>query len=455
VSFLAKGRRPVTVSKISSSHNSSWNQHPYDIDHLLRFAGGYWKFPLGWRHLNLTNVSSDELIQSPILYFTGDKLPISGSAAERKRIAIKLRGYLDRGGFIVAEALQDDGVFESEFRELMQLVFNDSEVALNLLTASHPIWSIEKFIEPEHRRPIKEITAACRTNVIFIPAFKGRPPLSCLWEVSRVDGRNELYSRKVRGQLESGLLLGLNILSYAMDTDWRFRDEVASNSAAGAKPEFVSRRGSVFFGILSQGESNSVPRALPNLSKWIKSNLGLLASAEVNTVGFDSGMFGYPVLFMFGRKAFKLSREQREMLQSYLERGGILFVNSICSSKLFTDSFIAEMNQIFPDNPLRVIPQNDALYSDTAGGFKINTVEIRQREQSPNREAITNLRNEKPELFGVSLNGNRGGKNWSVIFSPTDVLCPLESRTTSACRIYSPDSALQLTVNFLLYTLSN
>ncbi|MDR0390806.1 MAG: DUF4159 domain-containing protein, partial [Planctomycetaceae bacterium] len=455
VSFLAKGRRPITVSKVCTSHNSSWNQHPYDIDHLLRFASGHWEFPFGWRHLDLTNISEQELIQSPILYFTGDKLPISGSNIERKKIALKLRGYLDRGGFIIAESLRDDKVFESEFRELLRLVFYDSDEELRLLESSHPIWASEKFINEDQRRPIKGISAACRTNVIFIPSTKGQPPLSCLWEVSRVNGRNDLYSPKVRGQVVSGLELGLNILSYALDSERRYRDEVVESNVVSAKSELSSRRGNVFLGILSQGESNAVPRALPNLLRWVGSNLGLLAGTDVDSVGFDSGMFRYPVLFMFGRKAFKLSQEQRTMLKRYLEQGGFLFVNSICSSKLFTDSFIEEMHQIFPDYPLQVIPSDDVLFSDAVGGFKINTVEIRQREQSPNRAAITNLRNEKPELFGISLNGSRGDNCWNVIFSSTDILCPLESQTFSACRTYSPNSALQLTVNCLLYALSN
>ncbi|MDR1480552.1 MAG: DUF4159 domain-containing protein [Planctomycetaceae bacterium] len=453
VSFLAKGRRPITVAKVSGGHDYSWNLHPYNVDHLLRFVEGRWQFPLGWRHVDLGKISADELIQSPVLYFSGDKMPFAGSENEMKRVAVKLREYLDRGGFIVAEALSDDGVFEAKFRELMRLVFKDSEggLNLNLLEASHPIWSGGLFIEPEQRRPIKGITAACRTNVIFIPAVKKQPSLSCLWEISRADGRNELYTSVVSRQVEVGLGIGLNILSYAIDADRNYRDQTADSILTKTKSQHAGQRGSIFLGVLSHGETNSTPRALPNLLRWVEANLGLSANGEVKTVGFDSGMFSYPVLFMFGRKAFSFTAKQKEMLRRYLEQGGFLFVNSICSSKQFTDSFEEQINQIFPNSKLQPIAEDDILFSDKLGGFEINSVEIRQREQSPNRETVTNLRNEKPQLYGLY---SEGGRRWSVIFSPTDVLCPLESPTFSGCRTHTPNSALQLTTNFLLYTLS-
>jgi hypothetical protein len=259
VSFLAKGRRPVTIAKVSNSAQDVLKftrlntaaqqreavvqgrslppvpasvQHPYDVDHLLQFVGERWNFPLGWRHVELGNISADELIQSPVLYFSGDNMPFNGSGAEMKRVAVKLRDYLDRGGFIVAEALSAGGEFEAEFRELMRLVFRDAgnddgkdagkdtggDVNLELLEVTHPIWSCATFIQPEQQRPIKGITAACRTNVIFIPAVKGQPSLSCLWEISRLGGRNDLYSSSVRRRVVVGLGIGLNILTYAIDS---------------------------------------------------------------------------------------------------------------------------------------------------------------------------------------------------------------------------------------------
>ncbi|MDR2172068.1 MAG: DUF4159 domain-containing protein [Planctomycetaceae bacterium] len=451
VSFLAKGRRQIAVSKVCNLNDADWNQHPYDIDHLLRFVGGRWNFPLGWRQVDLLTANVDELIRTPVIYFSGKRLMSNWNDVEKKSVAIKLRDYISRGGFIVAESLGDDNIFEVEFFDLMNLVFGDSGYEVGLLDSDHPAWSMEVLIEPDQRRPIKGITTACRTNVFFIPATKNQPSLSCLWEISRVDGRNDLYSPLVKRRIENGLNIGWNILSYAIDTERQYRDETNNTSTPdGEKNDFAIRRGGIFLGVLLQGEVNSASRALSNLLKWIKSNLGMRVVDGVDLVGFDSEMFGYPVLFMSGRKAFTLTQKQREMLRRYLEHGGFLFVNSVCSSKTFTDAFIEEAGKILPDCQIQIIPQDDVLLSDKLGGFNIKNVEISQKEHAPNRQTIINFRNEKPELYGVRIGNNN---YWSIILSPMDVICPLESSKFATCRSLSANSALQITINYILYTL--
>ncbi|MDR2115721.1 MAG: DUF4159 domain-containing protein [Planctomycetaceae bacterium] len=456
VSFLAQGRRPMIVSKIKFPHSHGNDQHPYDMEHLLRFAGSRRNFPLGWQYLELDKTTTEELIQSPVLYFSNDRTPLTGNDAETKMIAAKLRTYLDQGGFIVAEALQDDKNFDTGFHELMRLVFPEPDYELALLEPSHPIWSIETRIEPEQRRPIKGITNACRTNVVYIPACDGRPSLSCLWEIARWNGRNDLYSPDIRRQIESGLEIGCNILTYALDSERKYRDQVAELKSLrkniDSQLDSQNHRGCIFLGLLSHGETNPAPHALPNLLHWVESNLGLPIAERVNSVDItDSNLPEYPILFMFGRRAFRFSPEQRAMLRQHLERGGFLFANSVCSSKLFTESLTNEMYQIFPDLPLRPIPVDDPLFSDIFGGFKIDSLELWQPEQSPDRAVIANLRNTKPELYGICLGG---GERWAVIFSPNDIACSLETANFSGCRGYTPNSAVQLAVNFLLYSLS-
>lgn len=460
VSFLAKGRRPLVVSKIVDSSkksskypmNSGWNQHPYDIDHLLRFTGSRWNFPLGWQHIELNKTATEEWIQSPVLYFSGSQTPLAENDTETKMIAGKLRHYLDRGGFIVAESLQDGNNFDTGFQELMQQIFPESGYEFTLLEPPHPIWSIETLIEPDQRRPIKGITTACRTNVVYIPAVKGKPPLSCLWEIARVNGQNDLYSSQVQRQIDAALGIGLNILTYATNTERKYRDQVTESNVFKNNVDSEGRRGRVFLGLLAHGETNSAPRALPNLLHWVESNLGLPVTNRIDSVEIiDSVLSEYPILFMFGRLAFQFSPEQRKMLRQHLERGGFLFVNSICSSKAFTESLTDEMLQMFPDSPLQPIPHNDPLFSDHFGGFKIETVELRQPEQSPNRAVVTGLRNEKPELYGIRLGA---GNRWAVVFSPNDIACSLETSNVSGCRGYTPNSAMQLAVNFLLYSLT-
>jgi hypothetical protein len=66
-------------------------------------------------------------------------------------------------------------------------------------------------------------------------------------------------------------------------------------------------------------------------------------------------MFKYPFAVMTGEGEFKLLDKERQMLKSYLMRGGFLLASAGCSSIEWDRSFRQEINRIFPDNKLRKI----------------------------------------------------------------------------------------------------
>jgi hypothetical protein len=160
----------------------------------------------------------------------------------------------------------------------------------------------------------------------------------------------------------------------------------------------------------------------------------------------------YPVLFMHGRGTFQFSDEQRKNLRKHLERGGFLFANAICSARGFNDSFAAEMKAIFPDAEFQKILPSDPLFSDNYGGFKIETLDVRQSERVPERKTVTQTRQMQPELYGVRLTAE---DRWLVVFSPYDVSCALEKASSIECRGYTQKSALQLSANVILYAIEH
>jgi hypothetical protein len=60
-------------------------------------------------------------------------------------------------------------------------------------------------------------------------------------------------------------------------------------------------------------------------------------------------MFKYPFAVMTGEGAFTLLDKERQMLKSYLERGGFLLASAGCSSIDWDRSFRQEIKKIFPD----------------------------------------------------------------------------------------------------------
>lgn len=452
--FLSKGRRPVLLAKMQYGEDESWNLHPNDVNNLTFHTEQRWKLDLTWQIVDVNRASVDDFLQSPVLYFSGNNSPLPSSDKERRLLVRKLRSYLDQGGFILAEAQSNDKSFDTGFRELMRRTLPEPEYQLSLLDQSHPIWSADVVIEPDQIRPIEGINFGCRTSVVYIPPVRDKfgkieqPSVSCLWELAKIFQRDGAYPVVVQRQVDAGVGIGLNILAYATNRELRTKDQVAKDSSKTDVEEM--RRGRIFAAVLEHGGgSNIAPRAVPNLLNWSELNIGFPVESRAKLVSVaGKNFFDYPIYFMHGRNKFKFTKEERNNLRKYLLSGGFLYVNSICSSKAFTDSFLAEMKEIFAGDVMLPVQADDLLLSDKYGGYVIKTLELRIPERVPGKPTTSQKRSVEPELYGMKVNDR-----WAVIFSPNDISCALESAGTLECRGYARDSALRLSINVLLYVL--
>ena len=69
----------------------------------------------------------------------------------------------------------------------------------------------------------------------------------------------------------------------------------------------------------------------------------------------DEEMFRYPFAIMTGEGSFTLTEKERQVLKSYLMRGGFLLASAGCSSRPWDQSFRQEIRRIFPDKSLAKI----------------------------------------------------------------------------------------------------
>ena len=76
----------------------------------------------------------------------------------------------------------------------------------------------------------------------------------------------------------------------------------------------------------------------------------------------DSEIFSYPFAIMTGEGSFSLTEGERANLKRYLERGGFLLASAGCSSTQWDESFRREMNIIFPERKLDVIPMDHEVF---------------------------------------------------------------------------------------------
>jgi hypothetical protein len=436
--FLAKGRRPVLVAKVKHGPGDDWNHHRSDLANLTSYVEGQWKRDLAWQVLDAKAASVEDMLQAPVLFISGRDAP-TFSDEQKKR----LRDYVDRGGFLFAEACCGEGTFDKAFRQLMSEVFPEPEYAMRLLPPEHPIWRAEETIDPEFVRPLWGIDIGCRTSVVYCPQ-----DLSCYWELAR-PGRQQRLPDRVRAEVAAVTSIGINVLAYATNRELKYKFDFFTSAPADAPADNFDRGKLYVARLLHPGGCNAAPGALANLLRAAGENLQIRVSTEPRELAMtDPKLFQYHLVFMHGRHSFHLTPAERKQLRTYLERGGMLFADSICSSKEFTDSFAKEMAAMFPDNPLARIPPENPLFSTQFGGEDLSTVEVRE----PSRAAAdgplrSQVRQREPYLEGIKL-----GDRYGVIFSPLDISCALENHESLECEGYTRKDAARVGLNVLLYS---
>lgn len=451
--FLAKGRRPVLLAKLRHGPEEQWNQHKSDVNNLTRYVESRWGMDLTWQVVDIRAASIDDLMQCPVLYYCGNDDPMPGSEAGIEDIAQKLRGYIDRGGFLFAEAYSAGYDFDRGFRKLIARIFPEPEYRLRLLPPEHPIWRTEERVDPKYMRPIYGIDFGCRTSVVYCPPAEPgtvKPSLSCLWELSRA-GRDMKYPKSVADYVQAGLSTGVNILAYATNRELKHKDEVPAHLQKKTDDDTFQRGRLRVANLRHPGGCDAAPRALVNLMETAAVQLNMRTDAADEPISLtDDAIFDYPVLFMHGRNRFTLTQGERKQLKTYLERGGVLMANAICASEAFTASFRREMQIMFPDNPLEPIPPNHPIFTKKGtGGFDLTTVTRRDPQQRGSEGRIEDiLRKVPPDLDGI-----RFGDRYGVIFSRFDLSCALEKQNSLECRGYIREDAAKIALNILLYAL--
>lgn len=453
--FLSKGRRPPLIAKLRhGADDDDWDQHHNDIANLTRFVESRWHLDMTWQVMDLEKATIDDLLQAPVLYYDGSKSPMPTTAQGRRRLADKIRGYLNRGGFLFVEAGCDGAAFDRGFRDLMQRVFPEPEYALRPIEPGHPIWRAEIPLRPAQFRPLWGIDFGCRTSVVYAPPdpiVHPRPSLSCLWELSRA-GRGAKYVASVEEQVAGALAIGINVLAYATNRELKGKEAYFDTQEKRPDDDALERGRLSIAKIRHPGGCNAAPRSLVNLLETAGQQLNIRVSTEENLIYLtDEALYDHHLIFMHGRNRFRLTDVERERLRLFIERGGILFADAICANAGFAESFRREMAAIFPDKKLQPIAVDDPLLTTAYGGFDLKVV----KRRDPQMGDVTGPLQARVREVPPSLEGIQFGDQWRVIFSRFDISCALEKHESLDCRGYVREDATRIGLNLILYALQH
>lgn len=436
--FLAKGRWPVIVAHLKHAPASDWNRHRSALANLVSHVEHSWGRNLSHQIVDLEAARVEDLLETPVLFLNGRDAP-QLSADEKQ----KLRAYIDRGGFVFAERCCGGAGFDTGFRALVRDIYPEPENQLELLPPDHPIWFAEAPIDAAHMPQLWGVQASCRTGLVYCPS-----DLSAAWELDRL-GRDAEFSEAIRAKLAAARHVGLNVLTYATGREVKYKNPAASPLTATVVDDAADRGQMSIANVLHPGGCNAAPSALANLLRHAHEAGLAIRQTPHQTALSDPAIFKHQLLFMHGRNDFELTPAERDNLREYLQRGGTLLANAICSSPAFTRSFRREMHKLFPAAGLTQVPAEDAILSPAFGGANVRRVSRRKMrsllDPAGSPPAVVE---ETPRLEAISMNGR-----YAVVFSPLDISCGLESEPMG-CPGYRHRDATQLAMNILLYTLN-
>jgi hypothetical protein len=432
------------MAKVKYGEAEIWNQHRRDAAHLTEYTEEAWGLGLTWQVMDPATASVEDLLQAPVLYISGSQAPNLLPQAQ------KLRDYVDRGGFIFAEACcSDPGRFNVAFRELMSRVFPEPEYKLQPIPPGHPIWRMQEVVRPgsPYVGRLDGVEYGCRTCVVY-----STEDLSCYWELAR-PGQWQRYPSEVVEHISDALAIGVNVLTYATNREPKGKEQAFDTPAAGDSASVEGSRTAIQVAKLRHGGGcNDAPGALLNLLRTAnQGELKLQVHAAPDLINIsDPNLFKFHLVFMHGRQQFHLTDAERSRLKEYLERGGTLLADSICASKAFTEAFRHELSATLPGHQLQAIPATDPIFTTAFGGYDIRHVSLRDPQSTDSTQPVTaNLRQVEPQLEGIKLDDR-----WAVDFSPFDISCALESHQGIGCRGYTPQDAARIGLNVLLYSLN-
>jgi hypothetical protein len=444
--FMSKGRRPVLMGKVEHGPGDDWNHHRSDLANLTTYVETKWKQELTWQVMTLQNAAVEDLLHAPVLFINGSRAPEFNDAQ-----AQLLRDYVDRGGFIFAEACcPDNGGFDKGFRALLAKVFPEPEYGLRPLPPSHPVYYAEEPVSLDRQYVLEGVDYGCRTSVVYCPPQPAGGPqsnLSCLWELAQ--GHEAPASAKVQADIAAAKAIGVNVLAYATSREVKGKEESLQLPKDLASTDDVDRNKLHIAKLRHPGGCDAAPGALGNLLRAVGRELKLRVDTEHRQIDItDPALRRYGMVFMHGRNSFRLTEAERLALKQYIELGGTLLADAICANSDFADSFRREMKAIFPEYPLEELPAGHEMYTRTFGGFDLRNVSLRQPQGRAGAPLKTVLHQGEPQLEGVKV-----GERYGVIFSKYDLSCALEKHDSLECEGYTRDDAERIGLNVVLYAL--
>lgn len=175
------------------------------------------------------------------------------------------------------------------------------------------------------------------------------------------------------------------------------------------------------------------------LFDYVRGSLDINYKADVVRLDkFDYAPERVPIMYFTARKALWIDPALRARLRQYVLDGGAILGAASSGFDEFSESFVKEMREIFPDRPWYRLPSDHPIYHSR---YPIENVQYKKEAGQPYSAA--------PMLEGLNV-----GCRTAVILSRADLSCGWDNHTHDyGFRVMPPD-AKNLGANIVAYELA-
>ncbi|MDB5172264.1 MAG: Prenyltransferase and squalene oxidase repeat protein [Phycisphaerales bacterium] len=423
--FLTRGRAPVLMNKLQYENvgltgralEGPWNERPRDCANLARWMGHNLERDLNWQIVNL-KVAPEDLHDAPILYISGsDELRLSD-----KDVA-NLRTYVEQGGMIVANADCGKKPFADSVLKLGAKLFPN--YAFRELEATHPIYTNQPYpsVNWKSHPSVLGLSNGVRELVVLVP----QADLSRAWQMRHDKLNPDAYQ------------LGADIFIYAFDKkNLRYRGDT---TVVKSDPKIIADKTVRVARLMAGDNPDPEPGGWPRLSAILHNQFHTDLIVKPVRLGEDK-LADFKVAHLTGTTKLTLTPEQRAQLVAFVLHGGTLVIDAAGGSREFAESASAELKQMFSAEASRLnvaLPPYSPLY--TLPEAPLESVSYR----SFMRKALGGD-SKSPQVRAI----DHGGR-MAVFFSREDISAGLVGESVDGISGYSPDSAVGIMRNILLY----
>ena len=406
--FLVRGRSPVMVNRLE--YEGDWNNRPRALANLTRWMGRTFEKEASWQIINL-RTPVEEWHDAPILMISGSKRP-----KFTDQELGKLREFVHQGGMIfsLAECESQSQPFNSGMRRYYARLFPEYE--LKLLPEDHPIYGVHfKLRRPRRLWGI--------SNGVRLLSLHTTDDLALPWQTNSYATASDAFQ------------LAANVFLFVSDRGY---GRPRGTSPWPKKAAFVPLRVARVARIRHNGNWNPEPLAWERFRllmgrKW---QTKLIVSEPMTLQQLK--VADYRVAAMTGTTELALTDAEKEALKGYVASGGTLIVDAAGGAEKFADSATRLLVELFGEESLGRLLRRSPVYR--LAGFEIESVQYRRAA----RALLGKLR--YPRLLAVTVKGRP-----VVLFSKDDLTAGLVGYPCYTCVGYSPDSAVALMRNLVLY----